>query len=141
MSLDLDDSILNCKDVHDKLRIILKQVQLCKKHNISDYKYKKYDTIQFQNIIDKNNEILFKTLHDLYPCPTASSNSNKDIHNPVQYENENIIANIKENIYMIYVISGVLEEIKKNNIETFHYESFDIDELIDIIEHNNKILF
>jgi hypothetical protein len=160
MSLSLDDSIENCHNTINKLFKIQKQIIHCRQNNIENYKYKHYESVTIQNIMNENEKIL----SELYPPPQISGNVIQNIMN----ENEKILSELyppqisgnvihkhtsldppqivtsedpQDTIVLVSGLYDLLNYMKENNIETFHYDKFDTDELQVIIDHNNDLIF
>ena len=135
MSLSLDDSIENCHNTINKLFKIQKQIIHCRQNNIENYKYKHYESVTIQNIMNENEKIL----SELYP-PQISGNV---IHKHTSLDPPQIVTSEdpQDTIVLVSGLYDLLNYMKENNIETFHYDKFDTDELQVIIDHNNDLIF
>lgn len=136
MSLSLDDSIENCHNTINKLFKIQKQIIHCRQNNIENYKYKHYESVTIQNIMNENEKIL----SELYPPPQISGNV---IHKHTSLDPPQIVTSEdpQDTIVLVSGLYDLLNYMKENNIETFHYDKFDTDELQVIIDHNNDLIF
>ena len=134
MSLTLNDSIENCQNTINKLFKIQKQIVHCRKNNIENYKH--YENVQIQNNINENEKIL----SDLYPPPQNSSNVN---HEHTSLDRPQIVTSedSQGSVILVSKLYDLLNYMKENNVETFHYDKIDIDELQMIIDHNNDLIF